>query len=143
MAGINAQGSRIEHSAGSPSVWNEIEHVTSISGPSGTANLIDVTDLRSSGKEYLPGLADFGEITLACNFTGGTEQMALFDLFSTNADANEYRLRIPTSAAQTTFYVFRFNAVVSAWSLSAAVDDKVPLNITLRTTGGVEFVGTV
>jgi hypothetical protein len=142
---LNSQQSRIEHATAgnSPSVYAELEEVTSISGPSGTANLIDTTHLRSTGKEYLPGLADFGEITLAMNFTGGTKQMELFDLFSTNADAQEFRIRIPSAAGATTYHTFTFSAVVSGWALSEGVDDKVNLNITLRTTGGVDYVGVV
>ena len=142
---LNSQGSRIKHApaAVSPSVYAAIEQVVSITGPDGSANLIDVSHLGSTRKEYLQGLADNGSISLECNFTGGTEQMLLYDMFNTTADAEEFKLEIPSTSAKTNFYTFTFLAVVSKWSLSSKVDDKVTLNITLQTTGGVTYQGIV
>ena len=142
---INSQGSKILHAsaAASPSVYVELEEVTSIGGPDGTLNLIDVSHLGSTRKEYLPGLADNGTITLACNFTAGTKQMAMFALFNGSADPNEFRIKIPTDATKTLFHTFDFNAIVTRWSLADAVDAKVTLNITLQTTGGVVYRGTM
>jgi hypothetical protein len=146
---LNSQGSKILHadiSASpdpSPLVYAEIEEVTSIGGPDGTLNLIDVSHLGSSRKEYLPGLADNGTITLACNFTAGTKQMDLFDLFNESSDPQPFRIQIPTDSSRTAFHTFDFNAIVTRWSLADAVDAKVSLNITLQTTGGVEYVGVV
>jgi hypothetical protein len=142
---LNSQQSRVEHATAgnSPSVYVVIEEVTSIGGPSGTANLIDSTHLLSTGKEFLQGLADFGEVTLAGNFTGGTKQMELFDLFSNTADPQEFRIRIPSAAGATTYHTFYFNGVVSGWALSGGVDDKWNLNITIRTSGGMDYAGVI
>ncbi len=142
---LNSQGSKISHapSGVSPSVYAALEEVTSISGPDGTANLIDVSHLQSTRKEYLQGLADNGSITIECNYTGGTKQMDLYDLFNSTADAEEYKLEIPSTSAKTNFHTFTFQGVVSRWSLAAAVDDKVTLSITLQTTGGVNYLGVI
>jgi hypothetical protein len=146
---INSQGSRILHadvSASpnpSPLVYAAIEEVTSIGGPDGTLNLIDASHLGSVRKEYLAGLADNGTITLACNFTAGAKQMDMFDLFNGSADPQPFRIQIPTTSARTAFHTFDFDAIVTRWSLADAVDAKVTLNITLQTTGGVEYVGVL
>jgi hypothetical protein len=146
---INSQGSKIlwaDVSASpnpSPLVYAEIEEVTSIGGPDGTLNLIDVSHLGSTRKEYLPGLADNGTITLACNFTAETVQMEMFDLFNASADPQPFRIQIPTSSARTTFHTFDFDGIVTRWSLADAVDAKVSLNITLQTSGGVAYVGVL
>lgn len=142
---INSQGSKILHAprTASPSVYAAIEEVTSIGGPDGTLNLIDVSHLQSSRKEYLPGLADNGTITLACNFTAGTQQMQLFDMFNNSSDPEEFRIQVPTDSTRTSFHTFNFLALVSKWSLADAVDSKVVLNITLQTTGGVNYAGTM
>lgn len=146
---INSQGSRILHadvSASpdpSPLVYVALEEVTSIGGPDGTLNLIDTSHLGSTAKEYLPGLADNGTITLALNFTAGTKQMVMKDLFDGSADANPFRIQIPTTSARTAYHTFDFDAIVTRWSLADAVDSKVTLNITLQTTGGVDYVGVV
>jgi hypothetical protein len=138
MAGRNAQQSRILHSAGgSTGTFVELEAVTSIDGPTGTANNIDVTDLRSTGKENVPGLADYGTVTLQGNWIGGTVQQALYTMFSNNSDPESFKVAMPTSSAGTTFDVFAFDASVSAFSLGAKVDDKQTCNITLKVSGAV------
>jgi hypothetical protein len=142
---LNSQGSRIKHASSgvSPSVYTAIEEVVSINGPDGTANLIDVSHLQSTRKEYLQGLADNGSISLECNFTGGTKQMELYDLFNNTSDAEEYKLEIPSSSAKTNFHTFVFDAIVTKWSVAPSTDDKVKLSITLQTTGGVSYLGVI
>lgn len=142
---INSQGSKISHAsaASSPSNFQQIEEVTDITGPDGTAPLIDVSHLQSTRKEYLPGLADNGSITLSCNFTGGTQQMDMYRMFNTTADPEEFKLEIPATAAKTTFHTFTFLGIVTKWSVSAKVDSKATLSITLQTTGGVTYNGVV
>ena len=137
---IGSQGSRFQHAgAGSPGDYTDLEEVTSIGGPDGTLNLIDVSHLRSARKEYLPGLADNGTVSLECNFTAGSEQMRLFDMFNNTSDAEGMRILIPTSSGSTTFHRFAFDGIISKWSLADAVDDKVKLSITVQTTGGVTY----
>lgn len=138
MAGRNTQQSRISHSeTGSTGTFTELEEVVSISGPSGQAATIDTTHLRSTAKEKLAGLADYGQVTLVLNYIGGTEQKALWDMFSVNADPESFCIEAPTSAAATTFDVFDFLASVSQCSLGINTDDKQVLNITLQISGSV------
>jgi hypothetical protein len=137
---INARNSAVFHSGpGSPSDYAAIEEVSSISGPDGSAALIDVTHLGSTGKEYIPGLPDAGSLSLQCNFIAGTKQMDLFDNFQSSANAEPFYLQIPTAPGATTHHTFYFDAVVSKWSLSEAVDKQVTLNIDLKITGGVTY----
>jgi hypothetical protein len=139
---INSQGSKLGHAASgaSPTTFNYVEEVTSISGPNGTLNLIDVSHLLSTRKEYLPGLADNGTIDVECNFTAGTEQMLLFDMFNTSADPEEFQIEVPTDSTRTQFHKFRFFGIMSKWSLGDAVDSKVKLSMTIQTTGGVNYL---
>lgn len=140
---LNSQGSKIYHSAElSPSAWQALEEVTSIGGPDGSAALIDVSHLGSTRKEYLPGLADSGQIALECNYTAGTEQQDMLRMFNETADAEAFRIQIPTTSAKTLFYTFDFLAIVMKWGLADAVDAKVKLTVTLQTTGGVTYIGS-
>jgi hypothetical protein len=144
---INSQGSRILHadvSASpdpSPLVYAAIEEVTQINGPDGSLNLIDVSHLGSTAKEYLPGLADAGTIQLAMNATMETKQLHLKDMFDGSSDPEPFRIQIPTDSTRTQFHTFDFLGIVTRWSLADAVDSKVTLNVTLQTSGGVEYVG--
>lgn len=137
---INSQGSKILHAgAGSPGDYVAIESVKSITGPQGTANLIDVSHLQSTSKEYLAGLSDSGQIQLSCLFTGEAEQMDLRRMFITTADAEQFKIMIPTTSAKTAFHQFSFNAVVLKWDLTESVDAAVVLNITLQVTGTPDY----
>lgn len=138
MAGRGAQGTRIYHStAGSTSTFSEVEHVTNVSGPNGQAANIDVTDLRSTGKENIPGLPDYGQVTLDINYYGATVQVALFTMFSAHSDPQYFKIALPTSSAETTFDVFDFQASVVGCVFGAKVDDKQTMQITLKTSGAV------
>lgn len=139
---LNSQGSKFSfQNAGSPGDWQDLEQTTSIGGPDGTLNLIDVSHLQSTRKEYLPGLADNGTISLECNFTAGEAQMRLFDFFNNTSDPFPCRIKIPTTSAKVNAHTFLFDGIVSKWSLADAVDDKVKLSITIQTTGGVSYAG--
>ena len=138
MAGRNAQGSRILHSAaGSSGTFLDVEHVTNIAGPNGQAANIDVTDLLSTGKENLAGLADYGQVTLDINYTGATVQVALFTMFANHSDPQFFKLALPTDSTDATYDVFAFDASVVGCTFGAKVDDKQTMQVTLKTSGGV------
>lgn len=139
---INSQGSKIYHDTGnSPGAYQEIENVKTITGPSGTAALIDVSNLSSTRKEYLPGLADNGQLQLECQFIGGaaSQQIDLLRMFNTNANPEFFMVKVPKDTTLTSFHLFTFQAIVTKWETSEAVDSAVKLNITLQTTGGVTY----
>lgn len=116
---------------------HDIEEVTNITGPDGKAKLIETTHLKSTGKEYLQGLADWGAISLDCNFTGGTYQMLLRTMYATQASATTFRIKVPTGAG--TYHVWTFLAIVTSWNIDLKTDDKTDLKITLQVSGAVTY----
>ena len=80
MAALTAQGSvlKLSDMGGTPT-FTAIGEVIGVSGlGGGGATEIDVTDLSSTGKEFILGLKDEGEITISMNLdTGDTQQTAL------------------------------------------------------------------
>ena len=144
MAGRNAQKSKILHSdGGSTGTFAIVEGVTSISGPNGTANVIDVTDLESTAKESVPGLADYGTLQLDVNWRGATEQVALYNMFADNADPEFFKMALPEQAAGTSYGVFAFDASVTAFEFGAAVDGKQTCRITLKVSGQLDYTPNV
>ena len=138
---INSQGSTIGHDAGnSPHTYALLENVKSITGPQGTAALVDVSNLSSVAKEYIPGLPDSGQVQIVCQFVAGVVQLDMLRMFNANADAEAFEIKIPVTSARLTFYTFNFHAIVLKWDMAEAVDAAVVLNITLQTTGGVTYV---
>ena len=144
MAGRGSQQSRILHSdSGSTGSYAVVENVTNIGGPNGQSPVVDLTDLLSTGKESTPGLPDYGQITLDINWRGATEQVALYDMFSTSADAEYFKIAMPTASAATTFDTLTFTASVIGCTFGLPVDGKQSVQITLKTSGAVTLAQNV
>lgn len=122
----------------SPHRYKACEEVNSISGPDGKAKLIDVTHLQSTGKEYLQGIPDFGQVTLECNFIAGDIQLLLRERYATQATKKSCRIEIPDDASSN-YHVFEFDAIVTSWALDDKTDDKVGLKVMLQIVGGVTY----
>jgi hypothetical protein len=78
-------------------------YVTSLSGPSTSAETLDVTNLGTTGREYISGLIDPGELslTLLADFgTGPSAQSRLFQQFESGA-AEDYRMIFPVTGSFT------------------------------------------
>ena len=61
----------------SPQVYTTIAEVLSVSPIGSTNPEVDVTNLDSTAKEYIPGLADGNTVEFEVNWIGGTQQKAL------------------------------------------------------------------
>lgn len=117
---------------------HDIEEVVNITGPDGKAKLIDTTHLKSTGKEYLQGLADWGALSCDCNFTGETYQMFVRTMYATQAPATTFRVKIPDETGAA-YHVFTFEGIVTSWNLDVKTDDKVGLKIALQVSGAVDY----
>ena len=137
MANLKSQGctlSRLDETA-SPNAYQEIGQVISIGGPSGTTGEIDVTNLSSSAKEFIPSLPDWGSVDSEIVFdqaTTANRHQELWDDFSAQT-VGTYKITL-TDSPQTTF---TFTAYPSQFALNIAVDDKVGASISLRITSAV------
>lgn len=138
MAAIESQGTVLKiGDGGDPTeVFNAIGRVVSISGiGSGSSTEIDVTDLSSSGKEFLVGLKDEGEVSITMNLdTSDTYQDQLKTDWE-QRNLRNFELAL-TDAANT---VISFSAYVKTYGIEIGVDDKVPLNVALRITGAATW----
>lgn len=140
---LKAQQSRILVETGGSPTLVEIEEVNNITGPDGKAKLIDTTHLRSTGKEYLRGIADFGQISLDMNFTDNAPgQIFLRDMYITQlgptAEPKHFRIMVPASDGSS-FHVFDFLAICTSWNLDLKTDDKAGLKATIQVTGAVDY----
>ena len=135
MAYLKSQGSTIWKldSSVSPTAYEQIGQVVSISGPDGNVPEVDVTHLSSTGKEYIGGLPDFGNVAMEVIYdqaTTSTKHAAIYTDF-TSQTVSTYQIRLSDSP-QTTI---TFSAYPSQYSLNLAVDDKVGASISLRVSG--------
>lgn len=131
---IQSQGTVIKYSAsGSPPAWTTIPEVRTIGGPDGSSPLIDVTDLSSTGKEYLIGLKDEGAISLGIFYIpGNAVHLAL-----RNAWSNRTLLQFQMTFPDTDTTVWEFEGYVQNFQASLGVDEPVTANVTLKITGSI------
>ena len=131
MAYYASQGSSIWRMTESPNV--EIGQVVSISGPDGGVGEIDVTNLASTGKEYIGALPDFGSISMEVIWDPnlGTHSSLWTDFLAQTVTS--YQIRLSDSPQST----LTFNAYVSGYSANLATDDKIGATVTLKVSGSV------
>jgi hypothetical protein len=112
-----------------PQTMIDVGEVNTVSGFDGAASEIDTTHLRSTAKEFLVGLQDFGNLTLGMNLI---------------TDAGQARLRALKAAASIGTFaitlsdgtVAALQALVKSFTLDVGgPDDKVTSQCQLRITG--------
>lgn len=131
---IEAQGMAFKYGDGaSTETFTAICGITSISGPSGSSSIIDVTDLCSTAKEKRLGLKDEGEITLSINYNPSDAGHTILRTDFSSGDVRNYQI-VFTDTTPTTW---DFAAYVNGFSISGAVDDVVKAEITLVISGAI------
>jgi predicted secreted protein len=133
MAGLDAFGASLLRSdmLESPT-FEEIANVTSITGPSISRNVYDVTahDSPDSYMEFIGGLKDGGEISFELNWNPENDTHAA--LFSDLDDLvpRDYQLVLPQDIA-----TFDMTAILTAFEVGLPVDDKLTASVTYKITG--------
>lgn len=131
---LESQGMVIKRGNGaSPEVFTTIPEVRSISGPDGSANEIDVTDLSSTAKEFRLGLKDEGNITLDMMYIPGNTVHAGLKTDRTNRTLRNFTLTFTDSPATT----WSFSAYVQGLAVSNDVDGVTTASVTLRISGAI------
>lgn len=124
---------RYDNTASPVTTYAQIGQVTSISGPDGSVPEVDVTHLASTGKEYIGGLADFGNVSCEVIFDAATvstlhEQIWADFLAQT---VTTYQIRLSDSPAT----LLTFTAYPSGYSYSLGVDEAVRATISFKVSG--------
>lgn len=126
-------GSLLEISTDGGSNWDEIAEVFSITPPSSSVDIVDVTHMQSPGRdrEFILGLNDPGEASMELNFVPGSDTDAL--LLEIKGDYAPVKCRItwPNSV------VWTFDGLLTGYEPSAPNDDKMTATVTFKVTGSV------
>jgi hypothetical protein len=122
---------------GSPGAFTEISDCRDVNFRTGSAAVIDVTDLSSTAKEKRMGLPDEGQCTFTLMLRPKLQTHA--ELIAAKADRQSRRFRVTlTDDPQPTTY--QFEAFVLSVPLSANVDAVIESSVTLEITGDVTEV---
>ena len=132
---LEAQGMLIKIGNGaSPEVFSTISEIKTFSGPTGSAAVIDVTDLSSSAKEKRMGLADEGQLSFTINYIPDNTQHTLLRTRRASRVETDFKMVFTDDSPSTTW---SFSAFVTGFAVSGAVDNVVEANVTLEITGSI------
>lgn len=121
-------------------IGSAIAGLTSISGPSITADTIDVTthDSTDGFREYVGGLRDGGEVTVEGQLQTAADSNTLIGLLESGAVTSGATIAFPTTPAQT----FTFDCIVTAFSTDAPHDGSLTFSATMKVTGKPALTAT-
>lgn len=113
-----------------------VGELTSIGGLNLTADTIDSTTLSSTGgyREFNGGFKDGGEVSLSGYFDA-TEHAGLYAEFESGA-RTAYTIEFPPSLGAK----WEFEAVVTAFSTGAELEDNISFEATLKVSGKPNLV---
>ncbi len=120
-----------------PTTFITIGEIISFDGPGGKAQVIDITNLSSTGKEKLPGLPDEGQFTLMVNFNA---------LDSGQQELRGSRIAQELRHLKITFVdggIATFDSYIMEFKVSGKADSKVEASIGLEITGLVTWTDPV
>lgn len=122
--------------AASPPVYTTIGEVVSIGPLAQKKDLIEVTHLESTAKEFIGGLSNGQEIEIVCNYIPtNTQQVALWTAAGTTSAAKLFKYVLPSGGGSLTF---SFSAVV----LSSSIGPTTP-NTATQISFGVQVSGSI
>lgn len=130
---IESQGIVVSVTVGSPTNMSAIGNVVGFSGPGGSANVIDITNLSSLAKEKLMGLPDEGQFTMDINYDPDNASHILLR----NARKTRTRCEFRVTLTDTTATNLTFWGYVLGFAITAAVDQQVKASITIEIDGAV------
>lgn len=130
---LSSQGVTVQVSTGSPTEYSTIPEVMTINGPSGSATVIDVTDLASAAKEKTMGLADEGQVTLEINYIPDNSVHEILRAARAAKTLGEFQI----TWTDVTTTIYRFFAYVTGFAVTAGVDQSLKASVTLEITGAI------
>lgn len=131
---IESQGVVLKISQdGSPSTFNTIPNITDFSGPGGQASVIDVSNLSSTRREKLMGLADEGQLSFNINYDPDDTAHGLLRTHRNNRTRVEFQMTLTDATAK----VFTFWGYVLGFVVSGAVDQAIKAAVTIEIDGAI------
>jgi hypothetical protein len=113
--------------------WTKVNECKDISAGGASVNEIDVTDLDSTGKEFFPGLADNGDLTLEINYLPSDAGQAAIRTAFESSLIKDFKVTSPQGTTYT------FEALVKNFPTipKASVDGVQSGSISFKISGSV------
>jgi hypothetical protein len=115
-----------------PQTWTKISNLKDWNGFEGTVSEIDTTNLDSLGKEFQPGLEDFGSVTCTVDLDGADAGQIAAQKAKSAAANTYFRLYYPKAAVYRAFAGF-----VKKFGEQGQVDGVIKSMCEFRASGRV------
>lgn len=112
-----------------------VSQVNSVNGFSGSANMIDITNLASSMIERIPGLPDLGNVTISFTYDSSDAGQTALRTDWLAQTKRRLGVKIPTNTSA----VWHSDAYVSGYSLTHDTNEVIRGNVTFSLTGGLTW----
>lgn len=124
--------------AASPDTYVVVGGVTNIRDlRSGTAAEIDVSDLSSTAKEFILGLADNGTMGLDVIYDPADAGQIILEGLRESSARNSYRVTVPNLLASPAVTTFTFEGFVQTFPFTLGVDAAMTGTVAIRVTGSI------
>lgn len=133
MAALASQGTILAVSTDSGSTWVDLCQLSSINGPDGSSSEIEVTTLCSSAKEYISGLADYGNVAISGMYDPANAGLVSLKTLYDSGDEAQFRITLTDTASTE----ITFDGYVNAYSWAFEADDASRVSSNIRVTGPV------
>lgn len=130
-------GATVEKSTDAGTTWESIPKAKGVGIPKKSKDFKDVTNLDSPNgyREFIPGLKDAGEVTIACIYTPDGYADALAD--DESGDLVQYRATLPTMGNQTGGDVFEWSGYPTASMQDGDVEGEIMFDIMIKVSGAM------
>lgn len=138
MATVAALGSQTLFQIGnaaSPEVFTTMGEVVSLGAIGQRNDLVEVTHMLSTAKEFIGGLPDGLELDVVCNYIpSNTQQTTAYNKVAAGTVAN-FRWRMPSGLGSLTF---TFSALVIGWTVGPITPNEAyQITFSLKISGSI------
>lgn len=128
---------QLQHgTSASPPVYTTVGEVVSIGALAQKKDLVEVTHLLSTAKEFIGGLSDGQEIEIVCNYVAGNaQQLALLVAAGTASAAQNFRYTLPATGGGLSY---TFAAIVLGSSIGPTTPNTATqISFSLKISGAI------
>jgi len=112
--------------------FTALSEINSVGLPEQSRPMIDVSDLDSTAREFIPGLLDSGQVAVEMNFTRDSYIDMKADLNSTTA--RNYQIVLNDTGSTTIDFSGHVQSIGGG---AAGPDDKIPVTVSIKVSGAV------
>lgn len=144
LVGVNSTGFAAYTSGGTatPLTMTQMCEIDGLTANDPGAQLVEVSTICSTAKEFIAGLPDDGTATFNFNWVPSDTGIAKLWTLRDSGNADWFRIKVPATATDTEVWYAAFKALVQAASRLPTIGTNVALkgNGSLKLTGGVTIL---